>query len=113
MDGRYAEVCEVVMRYKEHRDPLVRKTVVLMIPDLAHFDPDQFVSAHLSSSMAYLLSQLKKEKERSPGMYSRNCHYIFLAFVAIGKVAIAVGRHIAQYLDSLLQSIKETLIAKG
>jgi serine/threonine-protein kinase mTOR len=101
MDGRFGEVCEIVLRYKEHREGLVRRTVIALIPELAQFDPDAFVSAHLSTCMTYLLSQLKKEKERS------------FAYVAIGKVAIAVGRNIALYLDAILASITESLLTKG
>ncbi|KAJ3311625.1 phosphatidylinositol kinase- protein kinase tor1 [Boothiomyces sp. JEL0838] len=100
-DGRYVEVAEIVLRYKEHREQLIRKTVMLMIPDLAKFNPEQFISNYLSPSMSYLLSQLKKEKERST------------AFMSIGKVAIVVGSPIAPYLDSILSNIKESLIIKG
>lgn len=67
LDGRYVEVCEIVLRYKEHRETLIRKTVMLMIPDLAKFDTEQFKAAYFDTSMTYLLSQLKKEKERSTG----------------------------------------------
>lgn len=101
MDGRFAEVCEIVLRYKEHREGLVRRTVISLIPDLAQFDPGIFVSMHLSACMLYLLGQLKKDKERS------------VAFVAIGKVAIAVNRNIAPYIDSILSSVTESLCFKG
>ncbi|RKO94116.1 armadillo-type protein, partial [Blyttiomyces helicus] len=62
---RYKELCESVLKYKDHRDSLVRRTVILMIPTLAQFDPDSFVSAYLNGCMSYLLSQLRKEKDRS------------------------------------------------
>lgn len=100
MEGRFGEVCEIVLRYKEHREGLVRRTVIAMIPDLAQFDPEVFVQAHLSSCMLYLLAQLKKEKERS------------ISFVSIGKVALAVGTNINQYIESILASVTECLLTK-
>nr|KAJ3421473.1 phosphatidylinositol kinase- protein kinase tor1 [Polyrhizophydium stewartii] len=101
MDGsRYSEVCEVVMKFKDHREVLIRRTVMSVISSLAQFDPDQFVASYLAGAMSYLLAQLKKEKERS------------IAFTAVGKVAMAVGRSIAQYLDAILLCIKEALAIK-
>ncbi|KAI8819891.1 armadillo-type protein [Fimicolochytrium jonesii] len=98
---KYKGLCESVLKYKDHRDGLVRRTVILMIPALAQFDPTDFVAAYMNGCMAYLLAQLKKDRDRSAG------------FVAIGKVAIAVGSSISPYLDSTLQNIKEGLSVKG
>ena len=101
MDGRYKEICELILKYKDHRDVLIRKTVIQIIPALATFETDTFVSNYLNSAMNHLLGQLKKEKDRSG------------AFIAVGKVAIAVGSRIGIYLDPILQTIKEGLSIKG
>ncbi|KAI8593944.1 armadillo-type protein [Geranomyces variabilis] len=98
---QYKALCESVLKYKDHRDKLVRRTVILMIPNLAQFDPTDFVAAYMNGCMAYLLSQLKKDRESSA------------AFIAIGKVAIAVGSSISPYLDGTLQNIKNGLNIKG
>lgn len=74
---------------------------MLIIPDLAKLDTADFVHSYFSASLNYLLSQLKKEKERP------------IAFTAIGKVSLVVGSSIAGYLDAIIASIKESLIAKG
>ncbi|TPX35002.1 hypothetical protein SmJEL517_g02512 [Synchytrium microbalum] len=101
MDGRYREICDLILKYKDHRDVLIRKTVILSIPALATFETETFVTNYLNPSMNHLLGQLKKEKDRSG------------AFIAVGKVAIAVGSHVGPYLDSILQTIKEGLSIKG
>jgi FKBP12-rapamycin complex-associated protein len=100
-EGRYQDLCEIVLRYKDHRDILIRKTVMLMIPDLTKLDVQEFVITFFPSSMNYLLSQLKKEKERST------------AFMSIGKIALVVGSNISSHLDGILAAIKESLILKG
>ena len=46
----------------------VRKTVISLMPVLATFDLDTFVSMHLNLIMSHLLTQLKKDKDRSYGM---------------------------------------------
>jgi FKBP12-rapamycin complex-associated protein len=58
------------MRLKEHKDALVRKSVIALIPLLAQSEPATFASTHLAACMNHLLSQLKKDKERAPGLCS-------------------------------------------
>eukprot|EP00842_Homolaphlyctis_polyrhiza_P006138 jgi/Hompol1/6525/HPOL_002279-RA len=101
-DGsRYSEVCDVVMKLKEHREFTIRKAVITVIANLAQFDPEQFIEHHLASSMAYLTAQLRKEKERSA------------AFITVGKIAIAVSQNILPYLDEVLVCVKESLALRG
>jgi FKBP12-rapamycin complex-associated protein len=51
--------------------------------------------------MIYLQAQLKRDKERDA------------AFIAIGKIANAVGAAIAQYLDGIIIYIREGLALKA
>ncbi|CAK7232972.1 phosphatidylinositol kinase-related protein kinase tor1 [Sporothrix eucalyptigena] len=97
MQHRYTEACEIVSRYKDHRDATIRKTAVLLIPDLAIYAPTQFSENHLHQFMIYLSAMLKREKERND------------AFVAIGSVANAVKSAMAPYLDGILIYIREGL----
>jgi serine/threonine-protein kinase mTOR len=103
MHERYNEVCEVVLRHRDHKDGLIRRTVVSLIPSLAGYNPEEFVATYLHKCMGHLLGQLKKEKDRSA------------SFIAIGQVAIAVGSSITPYLDHILGSVKDGLAmaAKG
>jgi serine/threonine-protein kinase mTOR len=98
---RYRETCELVMRYKDHRDSMIRREVVTMIPILAAYTPPEFTNNYLHQCMLHLQGQLKRDKERSQ------------AFVAVGKVASAVGSSIAPYLESILSYIKEGLAMKA
>lgn len=99
MHSHYRMVCEVVMRYKEHRDPLIKGIVISLIPNLASYNPTEFVNSYLHKCMTHLQSQLKKDHRSA-------------AFLAIGKVAMAVGSNTSPYLDAILVSIKEGLSAK-
>ena len=100
-DARYQDLCEIVLRYRDHKDLLIRKSVMLMIPDLTKLDVQEYLSTFFSSSMNYLLNQLKKEKDRNT------------AFLSMGKIALVVGSNISTHLDGILAAIKESLIAKG
>ncbi|CAG8502333.1 8312_t:CDS:10 [Funneliformis caledonium] len=101
MSERYKSVCETVLRYKDYRDNLIRKTVISLIPVLAEFNSEEFVSTCVHKCMLHLLGQLKKDRDRS------------ISFIAIGQVAIAVGSNMGPYLDSILSSIKEGLTPKA
>ena len=85
------------IKHKDHRDPTIRKTVVLLIPDLASYSPAVFASKYLHQFMLYLSGMLKREKERND------------AFLAIGNVANSVKSAIAPYLDGVLIYVREGL----
>ena len=97
MQDQYDEACEIVFKHKDHRDPTIRKTVVLLIPDLASYAPAAFASKYLHQFMLYLSGMLKREKERND------------AFLAIGNVANSVKSAIAPYLDGVLIYVREGL----
>ncbi|KAK5128460.1 hypothetical protein LTR85_003128 [Meristemomyces frigidus] len=100
---RYKEVCERILmqQYREHRDPTIRRTVVEIIPILAGYAPKEFCHNYLARSMQHLQTLLKDPKQRN------------MAFVAIGKIAHAVGSQIAPYLDTILLHIRDALSVKN
>ena len=97
MREHYLEACEIVLRFKDHREIRIRYEVVTIIPILAAYFPPAFSQMYLHKYMTFLQGQLKKEKERSQ------------AFIAIGKTAIAVESEIAPYLDGILVSVRDGL----
>ncbi|KAI9026899.1 armadillo-type protein [Hyaloraphidium curvatum] len=97
MDSRFREACAMVLGLRDHRDALVRKTVTWLLPTLAEYEPQVFVREYLGTSMAFLMSQLKSEKDKST------------AYRAIGRIAMAVGGSTERYLDSILRSLQEDL----
>ncbi len=97
MQAHYSDACDIVFRFKDHRDPTIRKTVVLLIPDLADYAPTEFATSYLHKFMIYLSAMLKREKERND------------AFLAIGNVANSVKSAIAPYLDGVLIYVREGL----
>ncbi|BFZ53909.1 phosphatidylinositol kinase-related protein kinase tor1 [Savitreella phatthalungensis] len=100
MHEKYRGACELVLRYKDHRDNLIRRTVVGLIPTLASYNPNDFINSYLQKSMVHLLAQLKKDRDRS---YS---------FIVIGEVAIAVKSAINPYLEAILANVREGLSIK-
>ena len=100
MHDFYRNACEIVLRFKDHRDPRIRTQIVQIIPVLAEYAPLEFINNYLHKFMVYLQAQLKRDKERNQ------------AFVAIGQIANAVGSAMAQYLDGIILYIRESLSAK-
>ncbi|RDW71766.1 hypothetical protein BP5796_07800 [Coleophoma crateriformis] len=101
MHEHYQEVCEIVFRHKDHRDATIRKTVVILIPELADYSPSEFAVSYLHKFMVFLSGMLKKDKDRND------------AFVAIGKIANAVKSAIAPYLDAVLIYVRDGLSLKS
>ncbi|KAE8453627.1 hypothetical protein EG329_009138 [Mollisiaceae sp. DMI_Dod_QoI] len=101
MHEHYQEVCDIVFRLKDHRDLQIRRTVVLLIPELANYSPTEFAQSYLHKFMVFLSGMLKKDKDRND------------AFLAIGNIANAVKSAIAPYLDGVLIYVREGLSIKS
>ena len=65
MHERYNDICDQILQYKDHRDPLVRRAVIELIPTLASYNHTEFTQSYLHKSMVYLLGQLKKARDRT------------------------------------------------
>lgn len=59
MMSRYREVAEIVLRYLEHKDRLVRRSITTLLPRIAHFLRDRFVTHYLTVSLFSLPFSLK------------------------------------------------------
>lgn len=101
MNDHYQDACEVALRLKDHKEPRIRTQVVIIVPILAGYAPADFAQIYLHKFMIYLQGQLKKDKERNA------------AFIAIGKIANAVGSAIATYLDGIIVFVRDALSVKA
>ncbi|TDL23875.1 atypical/PIKK/FRAP protein kinase [Rickenella mellea] len=101
MKETFTDAAETILRFKLHRDPLVHKTVIALIPTLAHYDTQTFSEHFMHKAMAHLLEQLSKPAERS------------FAFIAIGHVATSVGSDMKSFLEPIMDHIKQGLQMRG
>ncbi|KAG8972237.1 phosphatidylinositol kinase- protein kinase tor1 [Tulasnella sp. 427] len=100
MRHRFVDTADKVLGYRDHKDPLIRRTVIFLIPSLAHYKPDTFIEKQSHSAMLYLLGQLKKTEKD-------------LAFEAIGHVASAVGSEMKRFLEPIMANVKEAFASRG
>lgn len=103
MEAKHKDICDVVFKMRDHRDPQIRKTIIFMLPSLAVYNPQSFSIDYLPESMSFLMHALKnKDKEKS------------LALISVGEIAVAVEKDIAPFLDEILSVVKENLLlSKG
>ncbi|KAF9352686.1 phosphatidylinositol kinase- protein kinase tor1 [Mortierella sp. NVP85] len=106
---RFTEACETVLRFKDNRESLIKKTVINLLPVLAAYDPSDYIDFYLDQSMTYLLGQVQYDKERK----GVNDTERSVSFLAIGKLAVVAKQDIERYLDDIMQSIKDGLKAKS
>lgn len=65
-DG-FSDTADTILKFKDHKDALVRRTVITIIPTLASYDTQTFIELFLHKAMGHLLPQLKKPTERTIG----------------------------------------------
>lgn len=73
MKETFLDTAEQILRFRTHKDALVRKMVITLIPTLAVYDTQTFSEHFLHRAMGHLLTQLEKPNERSFG----NTSFIF------------------------------------
>ncbi|KAL7753608.1 phosphatidylinositol kinase- protein kinase tor1 [Sorochytrium milnesiophthora] len=100
MDAKFKEICETLLKYKDHKEGVIRRTVVAIIPNTASYHPAGF-EVYLSRFLNHLIGQLRKERDSSA------------AFVSVGKVALAVESSMKDFLEDIIKIIKETLMQRG
>ncbi|CAL5358145.1 unnamed protein product [Camellia sinensis] len=97
MMSRYREVAEIVLRYLEHRDRLVRLSITSLLPRIAHFLRDRFVTNYLAICMDHFFAVLKTPAERASG------------FVALGEMAGALDGELVHYLPTITSHLRDAI----
>ncbi|XP_027362305.1 serine/threonine-protein kinase TOR isoform X2 [Abrus precatorius] len=97
MMSRYREVAEIVLRYLDHRDRLVRLSITSLLPRIAHFLRDRFVTNYLTICMDHILSVLKTPQDRDSG------------FIALGEMAGALDGELIHYLPTITNHLREAI----
>ncbi|TPX74745.1 adenosylmethionine---8-amino-7-oxononanoate transaminase [Chytriomyces confervae] len=100
MESRYPEASELILRNRDSKDILIRKTVITLCSSLASFNPPSFVALHFNTYLPYLLGQLRREKDIST---------VNRAYISFGEIAQVVGFDITRYLEVFLKIVKESL----
>ncbi|KAF9647181.1 atypical/PIKK/FRAP protein kinase [Thelephora ganbajun] len=101
MKEDFLDSAEQILSFRQHRDSLVKKMVITLIPTLAVYDTQTFSEHYLHKAMGHLLTQLEKPNERS------------FAFIAIGHTATAVGSEMKPFLEPVMNQIKHGLQMRG
>ncbi|XP_011030285.1 PREDICTED: serine/threonine-protein kinase TOR-like isoform X2 [Populus euphratica] len=97
MMSRYREVAEIVLRYLEHRDRLVRLSITSLLPRIAHFLRDRFVTNYLEICMNHILAVLRIPAERGSG------------FIALGEMAGALDGELEHYLPTITAHLRDAI----
>ncbi|KAG6843936.1 hypothetical protein H0H87_011584 [Tephrocybe sp. NHM501043] len=101
MHKMFLETAEQILLLKSHREPLIRKAVIGLIPSLAAYDTQSFTEHILQKVMAHLLLSTERPLEQSS------------AFLAIGYIAKAVRSDIKPFLEPIMGHIKQRLQGRG
>ncbi|KAK9166114.1 hypothetical protein Scep_001305 [Stephania cephalantha] len=97
MMSRYKEVADIVLRYLEHRDRLVRLSITSLLPRIAHFLRDRFVINYLTICMDHILAVLRIPAERASG------------FIALGEMAGALDGELLNYLPTITYHLRDAI----
>lgn len=136
MMSRYREVADIVLRYLEHRDRLVRLSITSLLPRIAHFLRDRFVTNYLTvrscfffwfSTVNGLQSVLGKYIRVAYCLiYVKECHLLQICmnhiltvlripaerasgFIALGEMAGALDGELVNYLPTIIPHLRDAV----
>lgn len=97
VQDHYMKICSEVLLCRTSRSQLVQQSLLSLLPRLAASNPESFSEHFLDDTMAFVLSCLKKDRDRSSGFY------------AIGLLALSVRKNINEYIPKILEHVKSCL----
>jgi FKBP12-rapamycin complex-associated protein len=100
MSDKYKTVADIILKHLTSNNRLIKQTVISLLPVLARYNKSEFTQHYLPSIMTQLLAALRRENERSH------------AFMAVGKIALAITDHIKEYLDQIIPLAKTSMMPK-
>ncbi|PVD35573.1 hypothetical protein C0Q70_02536 [Pomacea canaliculata] len=100
MNQHFDKVCNMMLRYRTSRSSFVQLALLSTLPRLAAFNPSVFSRAYLADTIHFLLTSLKRERDRTQ------------AFQAIGYLAISIQSEMFRHLPQVMEIIRASLPAK-
>lgn len=100
MREHYRNACELILRFKDNREPLIRRTVITLIPAMGTYDQNEFRTYFLHRSMAHLQQQLKLGERDA-------------AFLAIGHLAINLNSDMHPFMEEIVKNVRDALKRRG
>eukprot|EP00906_Rhabdomonas_costata_P021286 RCo030920 len=106
MKQKFRETCDTILKYKDHKVPVIRVVVLRLLPRLADFQPTVFRTHYLHEVIHHLFSMLKAGSVSQPGDREN-------AYLALGDLAQAMGRSLLTVsscsIDALVTIIRTGL----
>lgn len=104
--ARYKEVVETVLRFKDSKEKLIRRAVIVLLPRLAAFAPERFAQDYLSKCISHLLSVLKHQTERGAAFSA-------LADMATSLASVGCASGFQACLPAIASQIRDCITQKG
>lgn len=98
---QYGEICDSVMRCREHKSVVIKKQVLVLIPQLAAFSIPTFIGKCMKESITFILEFITKKavKDRGAG------------FVALGQLCKILPREkLLSYIKVIFKLMADEVI---
>ncbi|KAJ2163211.1 phosphatidylinositol kinase- protein kinase tor1, partial [Coemansia sp. RSA 562] len=109
MQSHFGQVCDMALKLKEYRDPIVHRAAIALLPVLARYSPQEFTRVNTGSSES---------------MMGRACNYLITlsrtsdrdraaAFLALGNIAQFCSTEYRSFLEPTTRAIRDALIQRA
>ena len=98
---RYDEICSLLFSYKDKKYPVIKETVIQLMPRLAKFNPMLFSRKYLDDCLKHIIKEHKIQSVAPRVTYT-----------ALGEVAKAVGDQIMSNIPAIIKLLNDGLSPK-
>ena len=110
MLARYREVADTILRYKDHKDRVIRWEVIRLMPRIAAFSPARFARSYLPQGAAHVLAAASRPGDKAPAFAALSSLAEALAEedISVGGQSVTV---LAPFLADVASSLGDALTA--
>ena len=101
-NDHYVEICDNVMKHKDHhKNPTIRRTMVMLIPKLAEFSVTVFVQKYFKELLTFIIDYINKKGNKDRGY----------GFVALGHLCRIIPKDkMKPYMKGIFKIIEDEVI---
>ncbi|KAJ2357560.1 phosphatidylinositol kinase- protein kinase tor1, partial [Coemansia sp. RSA 2618] len=113
MQVQFGHVCEMALKLKDHRDPVVHRTAIALLPILARYSPREFTRGSSGSSestmgraCSCLITVVSSDSRDDNNDRAA-------AFLALGSIAQYCSTEFRSFLEPTTRAIRDALIQRA
>lgn len=90
MWGSFDKTCELVLKFSDHKDKCIKKSVITLIPEFSKFNRELFAKKYFDRAISIVFHFIKTSEHRAVG------------YLSLGEIILQMKDSIGKYLERII-----------